>query len=51
MNVSAIYLHADDGVYEEQHGDQQTNVREGLETLDERPQQYPYRVTLSEQFY
>lgn len=31
-------LHADDGVDEEQHGDEQDDVGQGLEGLDESPQ-------------
>lgn len=40
------YLHADDGVDEEQHGDEKTHIGQCLERLDERPQQYAYGVTL-----
>ena len=28
--VAGQYLHSDDGVYEEEHGDEETHVREGL---------------------
>lgn len=33
-----IHLHANDGVYEEKHDDQQRDVRQGLEWFYERPQ-------------
>lgn len=45
------YLHSNDGVDEEEHGDKQANVRQGFKTLNERPKQYPYSVPLSQQFY
>ena len=28
--VAGQHLHSDDGVYEEEHGDEETHVREGL---------------------
>lgn len=43
------YLHSDDGVDEEEHGDQQDDVGQGLEGLDERPEQDPDRVALAQQ--
>lgn len=35
-SVVSEYLHSDDGVYEEKHGDQKTDVRKGL--LEKRQQ-------------
>lgn len=43
-------LHADDCVDEEEHGDEQADVGQGLEGLDESPQENADGVTLSEQF-
>ena len=43
-------LHADDGVDEEEHGDEQADVRQSLEGLNEGPQENPDGVTLAEQF-
>ncbi len=43
-------LHANDGVDEEEHGDEQADVRQSLEGLDEGPQENPNGVTLSQQF-
>ena len=37
----AEHLHADDGVDEEEHDDEEGDVRQSLERLDERPQQRP----------
>ena len=34
-------LHPDDGVDEEEHGDEEDDVGQGLERLDERPQEDP----------
>lgn len=42
-------LHADDGVDEEEHGDEQADVGQSLEGLDEGPQKDPDGVTLSQQ--
>ena len=44
-------LHADDGVDEEQHGNEQDDVGQGLEGLDEGPEQDSDRVALSKQFH
>ena len=42
-------LHPDDGVDEEEHGDQQDDVRERLEGLDEGPEEDPDGLALPEQ--
>lgn len=43
-------LHANDGVDEKKHGDEQADVGQSLEGLDEGPQKNADGVTLSEQF-
>ena len=48
MNV-AEQLHAHNGVDEEQHGDEEDDVGQGLERLDERPQEDPDGVALPEE--
>lgn len=48
-HLAWTYLHADDGVDEEQHGDKQTNVGQCLERLYERPQQNANGVALTQQ--
>ncbi len=42
-------LHADDGVDEEEHGDEQDDVGQRLEGLHERPQQDPDGLALPQQ--
>ena len=42
-------LHPDDGVDEEQHGDQENDVRKSFETLHECPEENPDGVSLAEQ--
>ena len=49
MVVVILHLHADDGVDEEEHADQQDDVGQRLERLHERPQQNPDRLALAEQ--
>lgn len=43
-------LHADDGVDEKEHGDEQADIGQGLEGLHEGPQENPDGVTLPQQF-
>lgn len=43
-------LHPNDGVDEEEHGNEQTDVRQGLEGLNEGPQQDSDGVALPQQF-
>lgn len=43
-------LHAYDGVDEEEHGDEQADIRQSFEGLDEGPQEDPNGVSLSQQF-
>ena len=42
-------LHADDGVDEEEHADEEDDVGQRLERLHERPQQDPDRLALAQQ--
>lgn len=42
-------LHANNGVDEEKHGDEEANVWESFEGLDEGPKENPDRVALSQQ--
>ena len=42
-------LHADDGVDEEEHADEEDDVGQRLERLHERPQQDPDRLALPQQ--
>lgn len=42
-------LHADDGVDEEDHGDEQADVGQGLEGLDEGPEERPNAFSFTEQ--
>ena len=44
-------LHANDGVDEEEHEDEQTDVGQGLEGLEERPQQKSDGVALTQQLH
>ena len=44
-------LHADDGVDEEQHGDEQDDVGEGLERLHEGPEEDADGVALPEKLH
>ena len=46
----AEYLHPNDGVDEEEDEDQQTNVRQRLEGLDERPQESSDAFAASKEF-
>ena len=48
--VCVAHLHADDGVDEEQHGDEQADVRQSFEGLNEGPQKDPDGVTLTQEF-
>ena len=41
---SVVDLHADDGVDEEEHGDEQDDVGERLEGLDEGPEKDPVHL-------
>ena len=43
-------LHTNDGIDEEQHGNQQNDIRQGFEGLYKSPQQYSNGVTLSQKF-
>lgn len=43
------YLHADNCVDEEEHGDEQADVGQGFEGLHERPEENADGVALSEQ--
>jgi hypothetical protein len=43
-----FYLHPDDSVDEEEHGDEQDDVGQSLEGLDKRPQENPDGVALTE---
>lgn len=43
-------LHANDGVDEEEHGDEEANIWERFEGLDEGPKENPDCVALSQQF-
>lgn len=43
-------LHANDGVDEEEHGDEQADIGQSLEGLDEGPQEDADGVALSQQF-
>jgi hypothetical protein len=45
-----VYLHPDNGVYEEQHGYQQTNIWQRFEGLNERPKQNSDCVALTQEF-
>lgn len=47
--MDTTYLHADDGINEEEHRDEQTHVRQSLERLDECPQQDADGVALTQQ--
>ena len=44
-------LHADDGVDEEEHADEEDDVGQRLERLHERPQQDPDRLALPQQLH
>ena len=44
-------LHADDGVDEEEHADEEDDVGQRLERLHERPQQDPDRLALTQQLH
>lgn len=46
--LATTYLHANDGVDEEEHGDQEANVRQRLEGLYEGPKEYANGVALTE---
>lgn len=46
--IEGVYLHPNDGVYEEQHCYQQTNVWQRFEGLNERPKQDSDCVALAE---
>lgn len=50
MSACLPDLHANDGVDEEEHGDEQADIRQSLEGLDEGPQEDPDGVALSQQF-
>lgn len=45
------HLHPDDGVYEKQHNDEQSNVRQCLERLDESPQQRSDALAATQQLH
>ena len=47
----AKHLHTDNGVDEEEHSDEKTDVGKRLERLDECPEEYSDRVALTEQLY
>lgn len=47
--ASETHLHADDGVNEKQHDDQQRYVRQCLERFDERPQQRSNALAATQQ--
>lgn len=47
----AKHLHTDDGVDEEEHSDEQTDVGKRLERLDKRPEEYSDGVALTEKLY
>lgn len=50
MYIVKTCLHSNDGVNEEQHGNEKTNVRKSFETLDKSPEQNPNRVALTQEF-
>lgn len=50
MSACLPDLHANDGVDEEEHGDEQADIGQSLEGLDEGPQEDPDGVALSQQF-
>lgn len=45
------HLHPNNSIDEEQHKDQQGNVRQRLEGLDKRPEQGPDAFTSGQQFH
>ena len=47
----AEHLHANDGVDEEDHDDQQANVWQGFDRLHKRPQQNSNRLSLAQELY
>ena len=44
-------LHSDDGINEEQHGDEQNDIRQSFEWLNKSPKQNTNGVTLAKQLH